>query len=165
MCAPLPVGLERGQGVHVWDVDGTRYLDFLSAYSAVNQGHAHPAILEASVVARPHEKWGEVPCAFVVLQDGQKWGDGDATEAHVIQFCRNNIAHFKAPKHVVNMSELPKTSTRSCNTTPRSASSHLAQSGCRIERASSSVSSRLGSRARNLPALRSTAIWNRSPKS
>jgi len=45
--APLPVVLERGQGVHVWDVDGTRYLDFLSAYSAVNQGHAHPAILEA----------------------------------------------------------------------------------------------------------------------
>ena len=72
---------------------------------------SHPAILEASVVARPHEKWGEVPCAFVVLQDGQKWGDGDATEAHVIQFCRDNIAHFKAPKHVVNMSELPKTST------------------------------------------------------
>ena len=52
---------------------------------------SHPAILEASVVARPHEKWGEVPCAFVVLQDGQKWGDGDATEAHVIQFCRDNI--------------------------------------------------------------------------
>ena len=44
---PLPVVLERGKGVHVWDVDGKRYLDFLSAYSAVNQGHAHPKILAA----------------------------------------------------------------------------------------------------------------------
>jgi len=44
---PLPVVLERGQGVHVWDVGGRRYLDFLSAYSAVNQGHAHPKILAA----------------------------------------------------------------------------------------------------------------------
>ena len=44
---PLPVVLERGQGVHVWDVSGRRYLDFLSAYSAVNQGHAHPKILAA----------------------------------------------------------------------------------------------------------------------
>jgi len=44
---PLPVVLERGEGVHVWDVSGRRYLDFLSAYSAVNQGHAHPKILAA----------------------------------------------------------------------------------------------------------------------
>ena len=44
---PIPVVLERGEGVHVWDVDGKQYLDFLSAYSAVNQGHAHPKILEA----------------------------------------------------------------------------------------------------------------------
>ena len=44
---PLPVVLERGEGVHVYDVDGRRYLDFLSAYSAVNQGHAHPKILNA----------------------------------------------------------------------------------------------------------------------
>jgi ornithine--oxo-acid transaminase len=42
---PLPVVLERGQGVHVWDVEGKRYFDFLSAYSAVNQGHAHPRLL------------------------------------------------------------------------------------------------------------------------
>lgn len=44
---PLPVVLERGQGVHVWDVEGKKYLDFLSAYSAVNQGHCHPRIIEA----------------------------------------------------------------------------------------------------------------------
>ena len=46
---PLDVVLTRGQGVYVWDVDGNRYLDCLSAYSAVNQGHCHPKILEAMV--------------------------------------------------------------------------------------------------------------------
>jgi len=46
---PLPVVLERGEGVFVWDVEGRRYFDFLSAYSAVNQGHCHPRILEALV--------------------------------------------------------------------------------------------------------------------
>lgn len=44
---PLPVVLERGEGVFVWDVDGNRYYDFLSAYSAVNQGHCHPKIIAA----------------------------------------------------------------------------------------------------------------------
>jgi ornithine--oxo-acid transaminase len=46
---PLPVVLERGEGVYVWDVDGKKYYDFLSAYSAVNQGHCHPKIVEAMV--------------------------------------------------------------------------------------------------------------------
>jgi ornithine--oxo-acid transaminase len=44
---PLPVVLSRGSGVHVWDIDGNHYYDFLSAYSAVNQGHCHPKIVEA----------------------------------------------------------------------------------------------------------------------
>ncbi|MFC4098020.1 ornithine--oxo-acid transaminase [Euzebyella saccharophila] len=44
---PLPVVLSRGEGVYVWDVEGKRYYDFLSAYSAVNQGHCHPKIVEA----------------------------------------------------------------------------------------------------------------------
>lgn len=44
---PLPVVLTRGEGVFVWDVDGKRYYDFLSAYSAVNHGHCHPAIVKA----------------------------------------------------------------------------------------------------------------------
>jgi len=44
---PLPVVLERGEGPFVWDVDGKRYFDFLSAYSAVNQGHCHPKIVKA----------------------------------------------------------------------------------------------------------------------
>lgn len=46
---PLPVVLERGEGVFVWDVDGKRYFDFLSAYSAVNQGHCHPTIIQALI--------------------------------------------------------------------------------------------------------------------
>jgi ornithine--oxo-acid transaminase len=44
---PIPVVLEKGKGVYVWDVEGKKYLDFLSAYSAVNQGHCHPRIIEA----------------------------------------------------------------------------------------------------------------------
>lgn len=46
---PLPVVLERGKGVHVWDVDGKQYYDFLSGYSALNQGHCHPVIMEAFI--------------------------------------------------------------------------------------------------------------------
>ena len=46
---PLPVVLDRGEGVFVWDVEGKRYYDFLSAYSAVNQGHSHPRIVGALV--------------------------------------------------------------------------------------------------------------------
>jgi len=46
---PLPVVLDRGEGVYVWDVDGKRYYDFLSAYSAVNQGHCHPVITKALI--------------------------------------------------------------------------------------------------------------------
>ncbi|RDB05652.1 ornithine--oxo-acid transaminase [Runella aurantiaca] len=46
---PVPVVIERGEGIFVWDIDGKRYFDFLSAYSAVNQGHCHPRIVEALV--------------------------------------------------------------------------------------------------------------------
>ena len=46
---PLPVVLQRGEGVYVWDIDGKKYFDFLSAYSAVNQGHCHPKIVNAMV--------------------------------------------------------------------------------------------------------------------
>ena len=44
---PLPVVLERGEGVYLWDVEGKKYFDFLSAYSAVNQGHSHPKIVKS----------------------------------------------------------------------------------------------------------------------
>jgi fatty-acyl-CoA synthase len=67
--------------------------------------YRHPGVLEAAVVARPDEKWGETPCAFVTLKP-----DAVATEADIIVFCRDNMAHFKAPKSVV-FGELPKTST------------------------------------------------------
>src|SRR5690606_22845184 len=46
---PLPVVLARGEGVHVWDTEGKHYYDFLSAYSAVNQGHCHPKIVDALI--------------------------------------------------------------------------------------------------------------------
>ena len=58
-----------------------------------------------AVVARPHRKWGESPCAFVELRYR-----ATATEADVIAFCRAHIAHFKAPKTVV-FGALPKTTT------------------------------------------------------
>ena len=65
----------------------------------------HPAVLLCAVVAKPDEKWGEVPCAFVELKPGQT-----ATEKDLIAFCRERLAGFKTPKHVI-FSELPKTST------------------------------------------------------
>ena len=66
----------------------------------------HPKIMEAAVVARPDEKWGETPCAFVtVTSDGD-----DLTQEEVIAFCRDNMAHFKAPRTVI-FGELPKTQT------------------------------------------------------
>ncbi|WP_086480430.1 acyl-CoA synthetase [Oceanospirillum sanctuarii] len=67
--------------------------------------YRHPQIMEAAVVAKPDEKWGETPCAFVALNPG-----AELTEAEVIQFCRDNMANFKAPKNVV-FGDLPKTST------------------------------------------------------
>ena len=68
--------------------------------------YRHPGVLEAAVVARPDEKWGETPCAFVTLKPDA----GDVSEADIIEFCRQHLAKFKVPKTVV-FSELPKTST------------------------------------------------------
>ena len=65
----------------------------------------HPAVQVAAVVAKPDEKWGEVPCAFVELRPGAR-----ATADEIIKFCREHLAGFKTPKAVV-FSELPKTST------------------------------------------------------
>jgi fatty-acyl-CoA synthase len=67
--------------------------------------YKHPAVQAAAVVARPDEKWGETPCAFVELKPGSQ-----ASAEDIIAWCRDGLAHFKAPKHVV-FTELPKTST------------------------------------------------------
>ena len=66
----------------------------------------HPAVQEAAVVGVPHEKWGEAPHAFVVLRP-----DASATEAELIQFLRDRLAHFKAPHGVTFLEQLPKTAT------------------------------------------------------
>ncbi|MGR3913277.1 MAG: AMP-binding protein [Gammaproteobacteria bacterium] len=67
--------------------------------------YRHPEIADAAVVAAPHEKWGETPCAFVLRAPGSK-----LSEAEVIRHCRTHLAHFKTPRAVV-FGELPKTST------------------------------------------------------
>jgi fatty-acyl-CoA synthase len=67
--------------------------------------YRHPKVFEAAVVAKADEKWGESPCAFVTLKDGQS-----ASAAEIIAFCRDMIAHYKAPRTVV-FGPLPKTST------------------------------------------------------
>jgi len=68
--------------------------------------YKHPAVLAAAVVAKPDDKWGETPCAFIELKDKA----APVTEDEMIEFSRNNLAHFKAPKTVI-FGPLPKTST------------------------------------------------------
>jgi len=66
----------------------------------------HPAVAEAAIVGLPHDKWGETPHAFVVLRDGSQ-----ASEQEIIDFARARLAHFKAPRGVSFVTELPKTAT------------------------------------------------------
>jgi len=67
--------------------------------------YRHPDVLEAAVAARPDDYWGETPCAFVTLTEG-----ANTSEQDLIDYCRNNLAHFKCPKTIV-FTDLPKTST------------------------------------------------------
>jgi fatty-acyl-CoA synthase len=67
--------------------------------------YRHPAVMEAAVVAKPDGKWGETPCAFVALKAG-----ASATAEDIVRHCRDRLAHFKAPRHVV-FGPLPKTAT------------------------------------------------------
>ena len=69
----------------------------------------HPSILEIAVVAMPHEKWGEVPCAFVTLRPTTD-GAPAVTEAELIAWARTQMPHFAAPKKIV-FGDLVKTST------------------------------------------------------
>jgi fatty-acyl-CoA synthase len=66
----------------------------------------HPAVRESAVVGLPHEKWGETPHAFIVCNDG-----ASATEEEIIAFTRDQLAHFKIPRGVTFVAELPKTAT------------------------------------------------------
>lgn len=66
---------------------------------------SHPSVLEAAVVGRPDDHWGETPCAFVKLKDGC-----EATGGDIIKFCRDRLPHYMAPKTVI-FQDLPKTST------------------------------------------------------
>ena len=84
--------ISGGENISTIEVEGVLY--------------QHPSILEAAVVARPDEQWGETPCAFVTLKPDAR----SITEQEIIDFCRRHLAHFKCPKTVV-FSELPKTST------------------------------------------------------
>jgi fatty-acyl-CoA synthase len=83
--------ISGGENISTIEVEGVLY--------------RHPAVLDAAVVARPDEKWGETPCAFVELKEG-----AETSAEEIIAFCRENLAGFKAPKTVV-FSALPKTST------------------------------------------------------
>ncbi len=77
----------------------------ISSVEVENVVAKHPAVSLVAVVAKPDEKWGETPCAFVELAPGK-----NATEEDIIHFCKENMAGFKRPKHVI-FGELPKTST------------------------------------------------------
>jgi len=67
--------------------------------------YKHPAVAAAAVVAKPDERWGETPCAFIELKAG-----ATATEDEIVAFCRERLAHYKCPRHIV-FGEVPKTST------------------------------------------------------
>jgi fatty-acyl-CoA synthase len=83
--------ISGGENISTIEVEGVLY--------------RHPAVLEAAVVARPDEKWGEAPCAFVTLRSG-----AEVSAEELIAFCRQHLAHYKAPKAVI-FGGLPKTST------------------------------------------------------
>jgi fatty-acyl-CoA synthase len=113
----------RGGWLHtgdlaVWHVDGYMEVKDRSKDIIISGGenissieveevlYRHPAVMEAAVVSRPDEKWGETPCAFVMLKPG---ADPLTTE-DIIRWCRENLARFKVPKRVV-FGPLPKTAT------------------------------------------------------
>jgi fatty-acyl-CoA synthase len=115
--AALGGGWYRSGDLAVWHADGYVEVKDRSKDIIISGGenissleleevlYRHPAVMEAAVVARPDARWGETPCAFVALKPGAV-----ATAEEIIAFCRERIAHFKAPRTVL-FGELPKTST------------------------------------------------------
>jgi fatty-acyl-CoA synthase len=77
----------------------------ISSIEVEERLYKHPAVQAAAVVARPDEKWGETPCAFVELRPG-----ASATAEDLIAWCRDGLARFKCPRHV-RFVDIPKTST------------------------------------------------------
>ena len=77
----------------------------ISSIEIENTLSKHPSVSIAAVVAKPDEKWGEVPCAFIEMVK-----DKPVSETELINFCKETLANFKVPKQVV-FCELPKTST------------------------------------------------------
>jgi acyl-CoA synthetase (AMP-forming)/AMP-acid ligase II len=73
--------------------------------------YRHPRVLEAAVVAMPHPKWGESPCAFISVKKNSNGETNDVKESEIIAYCRKNLPRFMIPKRVEFMPELPKTST------------------------------------------------------
>ena len=102
----------------VWHADGTIEVKDRSKDIIISGGenissleveevlYRHPEVMEAAVVARPDEKWGETPCAFVTLKLGAK----QVTAEDIIAYCRENMARYKVPKTII-FGPLPKTST------------------------------------------------------
>lgn len=84
-------------------ISGGENISFTEVEGVIYQ---HPAVLEAAVIGVPDEKWGEVPKALVVLKEGDS-----LTEEELIRFCRDRMAHFKAPKSVEFVDSLPRTAT------------------------------------------------------
>lgn len=83
----------------------------ISSVEVENVLYKHPRVSEAAVVAMPHPRWGESPCAFVALKKKKSESESEVTEAEMIGFCRRRMAHFMVPKVVKFVEELPKTST------------------------------------------------------
>ena len=84
--------ISGGENISSPDIEGVLY--------------EHPAVMECAVIGVPHERWGETPKALVVLRDGET-----VDEAALINFCRDNMAHFKCPTSIEFLEELPRTAT------------------------------------------------------
>ncbi|VVA36277.1 PREDICTED: probable acyl-activating enzyme [Prunus dulcis] len=79
----------------------------ISSVEVENMLHGHPKVMEAAVVAMPHPRWGESPCAFVALRSNAE----STTESEIIAYCRKNLPHFMVPKKVEFLPQLPRNPT------------------------------------------------------